>query len=93
MNRTEALSRLASTDDLSYDDVDDIFAAFGFTSDSPSFSTEVYYHARYKRCGAFTARDDGLNLVLLTQRSIIRRMLECVLWHEQLGVTDNSAGD
>ncbi|MEA3244792.1 MAG: hypothetical protein U9Q74_01420 [Gemmatimonadota bacterium] len=83
LTRPQALAKLGSPADLSFDDVDDVFRAFGFDSASPTFEIQVYYHPKH-RCGAFTARDDGLHLVTPMQREVVRGMIECVLLHERL---------
>lgn len=82
MTRGEAWQRLTGAAELDYDALDQIFGAFGFLSDSPTFETQVYYHPSF-RCGAFTARDDGLHTVTPGQRSFVRGMLRCVEFHER----------
>ena len=77
MNRAEAWRRVDGSEDLDFETLDEIFRAFGFLVESPNFETEVYYHPAF-RCGAYTARDDGLHLVTPGQRSLVRRMLRCV---------------
>jgi len=82
VSRAEARARLDSSAELDYYALDEIFGAFGFVSDSPSFETQVYYHPSF-RCGAFTARDDGLHVVTHGQRSLVREMLRCVEINER----------
>lgn len=83
MTREEALALLQRRqEDISYDTLDEVFIVFGFTSDSPSFDTEVYYHPAFP-CGRFTARDDGLHVLTDLQRGVVLGMLECVMLNEQ----------
>lgn len=60
----------------------DIFRAFGFETASPTWDTEVYFHPKWKQCGAFTARDDGHHVLTHLQRRLVRDMLECIVFHE-----------
>lgn len=81
MNREEALQLLRSDADISYLELDGIFTAFGFSSASPDFRTEVYYHPRYQ-CAKFTAVDDGLHVLTDEQRQIVTWMVNCVQGRE-----------
>jgi len=83
MTRDEAVSRLLGPEECGYVVLDEIFRAFGFTSDTPDFATEVYYHPRWKTCGGFTARDDGHGVLTAGQRDLVARMLQCVAISEQ----------
>lgn len=82
MTREEAWALLHEPRDLSYSDVDLIFHAFGFTSDTPNHETDIYYHERFKTCGGFTSRDDGLHVVSPMERDLITRMIRCVQFRE-----------
>jgi hypothetical protein len=83
MTRQEARECIRRPGGIDLDTVDEVFAAFGFVSSSPTFETEVYYHPRYRRCGAFTARDDGIHILTDQQRFLVARMISCVLMHEE----------
>jgi len=80
VTRAEALACLSG--ELGYETLDAVFRAFGFVSASPDFETEVYSHPRFKRCGAFTARDDGIHVLTPLQKDLVRAMLRCVEFHE-----------
>ena len=82
MSREEAIKLLRGYSPVSYELLDEIFKAFGFLSDSPSFDTEVYYHKSFK-CGLFTARDDGLHHLTEQQKGVVLGMIQCVILNEQ----------
>jgi hypothetical protein len=82
VNRAEALALLRSGDELTFDALEDVFLAFGFTSESPDFETELYFHPKWRKCGAFTARDDGVHLVTPLQRRLVLAILRCVEFNE-----------
>jgi hypothetical protein len=77
----EALKRLTDPADITFEELDSLFRAFGFLSHSPTFETEVYYHPRF-RCGMFTARDDGLHLLSPQQRTMVVSMVQYVRFCE-----------
>ena len=87
MNRAEAGRAIAAPEPLGYDKLDEVFAAFGFVSDSPTWDTEVYYHPRWKQCGGFTARDDGHHVLSPLQRDRVMDMLRCVEFCERYAST------
>lgn len=82
MTREEAVKLLRGYTPVSYSQLDEIFRAFGFTSESPSFETEVYYHKSFQ-CGIFTARDDGLHHLTEQQKGVVLGMLQCVALNEK----------
>jgi hypothetical protein len=82
VTRADALALLSGDGEVGYGDVDAIFIAFGFVSASPDFETEVYSHPKFKRCGAFTARDDGIHVLTPLQKGLVRAILRCVEFHE-----------
>ena len=90
MTRTEAYSHLDGRAEVDYVLVGDIFSAFGFHSATPSFEIEVYYHPRFRRCGKFTARDEGHRTLSPCERDLIRRMVSCVELHEMAERGDQS---
>jgi hypothetical protein len=82
MTRAEAIERLQRAPEVSFDDLDEIFACFGFVSASPSFELEIYYHPQFRRCGAFPARDDGLHVLTPLQRTLALQIIHCVVSSE-----------
>jgi hypothetical protein len=82
MTRMEAQARLDSTDEITYDDLHEIFRTFGIRSE-PHGNTDVYCHPRYTDCGAFTAREDEVDTITLWQRLFVRRLIICVQLKEQ----------
>jgi hypothetical protein len=85
VDRGEALRRLEDPRaEIDYEELDAIFRAFGFRSDSPNFETEVYYHPQWRHeCGPYVARDDGLHVLSPEQRERVRAKIGCVLYCEQ----------
>lgn len=75
MTCEEALAVLDSPSDINYEMLDAIFDACGFHSLSPTWDTQVYYHPKYRDCGRFTARDDGLHVLTPGQREYVKWMI------------------
>lgn len=85
---TEAVARtlLAQSEPLTYDEVDEVFTAFGFSSDCDGVRF-TYYHKKYD-AGVFRAapKYEG-STITETQRGIIQQMIHRViqqrtLWEE-----------
>lgn len=75
----EALARLDAAPALSYDDLDEIFLAFGFSSDFEVPDVTWYTHPRYPFCGDFRAQERSQwATVSDSGRSIVKRMVACV---------------
>lgn len=84
MSREEAVERLASDDEVTYDDLDDIFRAFGFSSEIELPDATVYYHEEFIDCGIFRAQDRfGWGILSPRQRGVVRWMIECVVASER----------
>lgn len=69
--------------DITFEQVDLVFHAFGFRSEAIDWQTDAYSHPRHQ-CGIFIARDDGLHVLSPTQRGIVRGMIQ-VLQLSELG--------
>jgi hypothetical protein len=81
VTRSEAKAALASGEPISYSSLDDILRAFDCVTKSPDFATEVYYHkdARCaKVCKQFTARDDGIHVLLPEQIDAVIWLIACI---------------
>ncbi len=78
---------LRSGDAIDYEQLGDVFGAFGFTSEVPDFVTEVYYHKRWEQCGMFTARDYGMQTLSPGQRQMVCDMVDCVRFCEEYDTT------
>jgi hypothetical protein len=74
VTRDEALSVLRSDAGIAYEALGDIFAAFGFAFQEPSFGTVVYYHPDYPECGIFPARK-WLDVLSQNQIRIVLQMV------------------
>ncbi len=76
----EALRLLADeTRPLGYDDLDEVFTAFGFASVFVVPDVTWYHHATYPSCGDFRAQPRYDSSCLSQgQRMIVRRMIACV---------------
>ena len=75
----EALALLAGATPITYDQLDEVFSAFGFLPEFEAPATTWYRHADYERCGEFRAEPRYEFSVLSdAQRAIVRRMLACV---------------
>lgn len=82
MTRDEALQVLGQPTDITFEDLDSVFRAFGFISATPDFETEIYYHPTV-RCGRFTARDDGVHVLSDEQREMVSYMINQVVQAER----------
>lgn len=83
MTREEAFALLASGEQVPYDSLDEIFDAFGFTSEMELPHATVYYHPHFIDCGIFRARDPyGWRVLSEGQKGLVRYMLQCVAANE-----------
>jgi hypothetical protein len=82
VTREEALALLESGSEVTLETVGDIAAAFGLSVSSPNWNTEVYAHPR---CGAFIVTDYGYSVLSDQQKILLRKLLECVIFHETWG--------
>lgn len=82
MTPEEAIRVLEGAGDVGYEALDAIFRAFGFSSRTPSFEVELYYHPEYTSCGMFRAVDDRHHVLTPQQRTIARGIIRCVQYHQ-----------
>jgi len=82
VTRPEALALLASADEVTYDDLADVFEAFGFRSEFEAPNVYVYYHAQFIDCGVFRAKEYLGGVLSPGQRGLVRYMLDCVALQE-----------
>ena len=79
LNEEGALALLASDKSITYDDLDDIFRAFGFVAEFELPEITWYRHQRYGRCGEFRAQPKyEFSVLSEEQKAIVRRILDCV---------------
>ena len=83
-DQKEAVARLQSPAQISYDELEDIFLLFGFRADFEAPNTTWYRHKRFD-CGEFYANPRYAYSVLSdAQRHIVRRMIQRALDLEEL---------
>ena len=79
MTRDEAVTRLTSGDEVTYDILDEVFTAFGFQSEWENPDVTVYYHEDFIDCGSFRARDPfGWGTLTPRQCNLVWNMVMCV---------------
>lgn len=84
VTRDEARALLASGTDVSYDSLDQIFLAFGFSSEFEAPDVTVYFHRGFIGCGIFRARDRyDWGIITPAQRTLVGWMVECVAVNER----------
>ena len=85
LNRDAALARLGDPRPITFDELDDIFSAFGFSGDLRNDGTIWYEHPRWK-CGRFPAKPlYDLSTISVDQRMWAATMIQQLLVCERIG--------
>lgn len=84
LSEAKALELLVGAPSLTYDEVDDIFQAFRFSSVVAIDGKVWYWHDDFPQCGRFPSPTDS-DLTYLTgeQRVLIDGMIRCVQYWRQ----------
>ena len=86
LTEEQALAKLRDAAPISFEDLDDIFRAFGFEWEFEVPSTTWYHHPTY-RCGRFPANPQhDFSVLSEAQRHIVLRMIGKLL--DQRGLED-----
>jgi len=85
LTTAQALALLQSGAPVTYDVLDEVFLAFGFSSELELPNTTWYRHPRYGRCGDFRAKPlYDFSTLSREQVRIVLGMIGCVRAHQEL---------
>ena len=85
LSEAQALALLRSGAPISYDDLDDIFAAFDVHGSFEAPDTTYYSHPRYVNCGEFKAKPlHDFSVLSDGQIDIVRRVISCIRQRSRL---------
>lgn len=84
MTRAEARALLSSHEEVSSDDLADIFPAFGFVSEFEAPNAEIYYHTEFIDCGSYKDKEYIGRVLTDGQRRLVRWMIECIAFNERV---------
>jgi hypothetical protein len=79
LTESQALAKLGDPAPITFDDLDDIFRAYGFVGE-PGFPDLIWYSHPDYSCGRFRAEPEyGFSVLSDTQRFIVKRMVQRLL--------------
>jgi len=84
VTRGAARTLLRGDQELSSDDLADVFGAFGFRSEFEAPNAEIYYHEDFIDCGSYKDKEYIGRVLSDGQRRLVRQMVECVAYNERL---------
>lgn len=85
ISRDAALARLRDARPITYDELDDIFNAFGFSGDLRYDESIWYEHPKWS-CGRFRAKPlYDFSTITEDQRGIVATMIQQLLAYERIG--------
>jgi len=83
VTRATARALLRGDQEVSSDDLAEVFGAFGFCSEFEAPNAEIYYHEDFIDCGSYKDKEYIGRVLSHGQRALVLQMVECVAYNER----------